>query len=355
MLDQAAPITLPAVPVWRRGWIAEILVAAAATTGAVAARVLVEQVVGGVAPFVLSFPAVMIATLVGGGRTGAIAAICCQLLTIRYVFPNWVAPHGDVSTDLANVVLSTLALAGTIWATASYRRTAASLRSRCEQQVRMLTLLNAEMDHRTKNNYQVAAGLLAHQSLAAFDPAVARELDAAAARLETIASVYQGLPAQVDDTGSIDLADHLDRVVSLVRSGAFPDAITLHYRADPIQVAADVAVVAGLIVNEWLTNALKHAFGGGPGRIVVDLVATGAEIRVRVSDDGEIGGAEDDSGAGRPEKGGPGRGSDLMRALAHAIHAEITIAYQGGTRCQLLIPIAGGKRVRPGGAGMSLK
>lgn len=345
MLDKAVPISLPNVPVRRQGWATDILVAAAAAIGASAARIVVEQVVGGVAPFVLSFPAVMIATLVAGGRAGVIAAVCCQLLTIRFVFPNWISPHGGVSTDLANVVLSTLALAGTIWATASYRRTAATLRSRCEQQVRMLTLLNAEMDHRTKNNYQVAAGLLAHQSLAALDPAVARELDTAAARLETIASVYQGLPTQLDNTGSIDLADHLDRVVSLLRSGAFPDAITLHYRADHIQVAGDVAVVAGLIVNEWVTNALKHAFGGGPGRIVVDVVATDGQIRVRVSDDGEIGGPEDGVA-----EGGKGRGSDLMQALAHAIHAGITIAYHGGTRCQLTIPIAAGSRVQVGTA-----
>lgn len=332
MLDMAMPIT---VPVRRRGWAADILVAAAATIGAVAARLVVEQVVGGVAPFVLTFPAVMIATLIGGGRAGVIAAVCCQLLTVRYVFPNWVAPHGGVSTDLANVVLSTLALAATIRATASYRRTAATLRSRCEQQVRMLTLLNAEMDHRTKNNYQVAAGLLAHQSLTALDPAVARELDAAATRLETIASVYQGLPAQLDDTGSIDLADHLGRVVSLLRSGAFPEAITLRYRADHVQVAGDVAVVAGLIVNEWVTNALKHAFDGGPGQIVIDVATLADRIRVRVSDDGEI----DDPGGG-----GQGRGSELMRGLAGAIHAEITMTRHGGTRCELAIPIARGAR-----------
>ncbi|MBJ6123455.1 hypothetical protein [Sphingomonas mollis] len=152
----ADDLTLRSAP---RQFAGDWLIAGLATLGAVIARLAVEHVVGGVAPFVLTFPAVMIATLVSGGRAGAIAAVSLQLLTIRYVFPNWISPRGGVSIDLANVILSTLALAGTIWATASYRRTAAVLRSRCEQQVHTLSLLNAEMDHRTKNNYQIAAGL----------------------------------------------------------------------------------------------------------------------------------------------------------------------------------------------------
>lgn len=331
MLDRTAAIFFPLPRIGREGLAFDALVAAAAITGAVAARVAVEHVVGGVAPFVLSFPAVMIATLVGGMRAGVIAAVGCQLLTIRYVFPNWVSPHGGVSTDLANVVLSTFALAGTIWATASYRRTAAMLRSRCEQQVQTLSLLNAEMDHRTKNNFQIAAGLLAHQSLSSLDPAVARELDMAAARLETIASVYQDLPAQMDATRSIDLADHLGRVVALLRIGALPDHVGMQYRADPIRVSSDVAVVAGLIVNEWVTNALKHAFGGGPGNIVVDVARKGNRIIVMVSDDGEI---------DRQQNDGRGQGSNLMLSLAGAVQAEVSMSYRGGTRCLLAIPIA---------------
>jgi len=333
ILNEMASISVQTSRIGRQGLAFDILVAVAATMGAVAARLAIEHVVGGVAPFVLTFPAVMIATLVGGGRAGTIAAVSCQLLTIRYVFPNWVSPHGGISTDLANMVLSTVALAGTIWATASHRRAAAVTRGRCEQQVHTLSLLNAEMDHRTKNNYQIAAGLLAHQSLSSLDPAVARELDMAAARLETIASVYQDLPAQLDHTRSIDLADHLERVVSLLRSGAAPEYITIRYRADHIQASGDVAVVAGLIVNEWVTNALQHAFGDGPGRISVDVADKADHIRVTVVDDG---------GAGRQINDGQGQGSNLMTSLAKAIRGEVTIDYHGGTRCTLMIPAGAG-------------
>ncbi len=327
IVDMTALITYLPRQFVGRPFAVEMLIAGLATAGTVVARLVVEHVVGGVAPFVLTFPAVMIATLVGGGRAGLITAVSCQLLTIQYVFPNWVSPHGGISTDLTNVVLSTLALAGTIWVTASHRRTAAALRGRCEQQVHTLSLLNAEMDHRTKNNYQIAAGLLAHQSLSSLDPVVARELDMAATRLETIASVYQDLPAQLDSTRSIDLADHLDRVVSLLRTGATPEYITIRYRADHIQVSSDVAVVAGLIVNEWVTNALQHAFEGGPGNISVDVADKVDNIRVTVADDGNAAGEVDG-----------GQGSKLMTSLAKAVHAKVAIVYQGGTRCALMIP-----------------
>lgn len=316
----------------RRRLAVEGLVGGLATIAAVIARFAIEQIVGGVAPFVLTFPAVMIATLVAGGRAGIITAVSLQLLTIRYVFPNWVSPHGGITTDLANMALSTLALAGTIWATASYRRTAALLRSRCEQQVHNLSLLNAEMDHRTKNNYQIAAGLLAHQSLLSLDPAVARELDLAAARLETIASVYQDLPAQMDQTRSIDLADHLGRVVSQLRSGATSEYVLIQYQADHVPVSNDVAVVAGLIVNEWVTNALQHAFDGGPGSISVEVAAKADHVRVTVVDDGR---------SVRASPDGRGQGSDLMMSLAKAVHSEVTIVHQGGTRCTLAIPLSG--------------
>ena len=165
-----------------------------------------------------------------------IAAVSCQILTIRYVFPSWVSPHGGLTTDLANVVLSTLALAGTVWATDSYRRLHSALQSNCAHQVRIPSLLNEEMSHRTKSNFQLAANLLAHQSLYAFDPAVARELDRAAMRLETIAEIYRSFSIQSLDDDTVDLTVYLDHIVSALRSGAVPNNIAVHYHADSAQV-----------------------------------------------------------------------------------------------------------------------
>jgi two-component sensor histidine kinase len=304
----------------------DCLVAFLAAASTVLARLGIELVVGGVAPFVLTFPAIMIATLVAGGRAGTIAAVCCQLLTIRYVFPNWVSVHGGITTDLANILLSTAALAGSIWATAAYRSAAALVRSQCERRVQTLSLFIDEMDHRTKNNFQIAAGLLAHQSTG--NPDLAHELDKAASRLETIASVYQDLSSRMATPQVIDLGGHICRIASLLRTGAAPDHVEVICRVDPIDVPVQSAIVIGIIVNEWVTNALKHAFDDGGGLIGVKVTATASTIEIVVQDDGGRAAATDMAG----------HGGDLMRSLSEVISARIAISHgNGGTCCTLTL------------------
>ena len=295
---------------------------------AAAARIGIEQFVGGIAPFVLTFPAVMVATLVRGGRAGTIAAVGCQLLTIRFVFPNWVSNHGGISTDLANVALSTAALAGTVWATASYRRAAAQLRSRCEHKVHTLSLLIAEIDHRTKNNFQIAANLLAIQSISASNPDLSRELDKAASRLASIASIYQDLSLGTSSVEQINLADHIERIIGLLREGATSDKVRLTYHGDAVTCSAESAIIVGLIVNEWVTNALKHAFGDGAGSVSIDVGLRQDRIVVVVLDDGD-----NTALAGRP-----GKGMTLVNALAEVINGTMTFNRDRGTRHTLSFP-----------------
>ena len=308
-----------------RSFASDVLVALLFVAGAAVARICIEQVVGGVAPFVLTFPAVMMATLWRGGRAGTMAAIGCQVLTIRFVFPNWIAAHGGITTELANVALSTASLGGIIWATASYRGTAAFLRSRCEHQIRTLSLLITEMDHRTKNNFQIAAGLLAHQSLSSHEPGLAQELNRAAGRLETIASVYQDIAMEGETRERVNLAEHVGRIVDLLRTGATPDHIALTFKGDDAVVTVEAAIILGLIANEWVTNALKHAFHGGSGRIQVRVVERWGRTELIVEDDGN----------GQAATRGAGRGSDMMTSLADIIGAKIAITHEGGTRCAL--------------------
>ena len=320
----------------------DVLAACAVMTIAVAARLLIELFVGGVAPFILTFPLVMLATLVRGGRAGTIAVVGCQLLTIRFVFPNWVSVHGGITTDLANVVLSTIALAGTVLATASYRRTARLLRSRCEDRAHTLSLLMSEMDHRHKNDFQVAASLLAHQSLGSADRELAGELNKAALRLEAIASVYQDPCSRDGSPRHVDLADHIGRVVAALRSGAAPEHVRLSYRADHAEVPVDTAIIIGLIVNEWVTNALKHAFAGGPGHIGVAVEHGADGLAILVEDDGgAAGGGMAGGGAagfGGGTRDGEGRGTELMSSLAAVIDGTIAIRRDIGMHCRLTVP-----------------
>lgn len=304
--------------------IGDLLTGAVAIAAAALARIGIEQLAGGIAPFVLTFPAVMLATLARGSRAGTIAALGCQLLTIRYVFPHWVSRHGGTSAELANVLLSTIAFAGTIWATASYRRAAGLLRLQCERQVDTLSLLITEMDHRTKNNFQIAANLLAHQAISVCDVALSRELEQAASRLETIASVYHELSLDTAHGDQIDLADHLGRIVEILRVGAVPPHVAVRLQADHVVLPMQTGVIVGLIVNEWVTNALKHAFGEREGRIDIEVSDREGDIKIVVWDDG-----------GRYDASNIGRGGELVRSLAEVIAGSVLIGLDGGTRCSL--------------------
>jgi two-component sensor histidine kinase len=326
-LTSIAPLRTPLPPVARR-FALDALAAGLVTATAVIARIAIEQVVGGVAPFILTFPAVMVATLLRGGRAGTIAAFSCQLLTIRYVFPHWVSPHGDISSDLANVVLSTVALAGTVWVTASHRQTSILGRSLCERRAGKLELLMAEMNHRTKNNFQVAANLLAYQAMRTFDLELAVELDKAAGRLETIAAVYEDISIPNTMDSRVDLAEHLEKIVRRLRVGATPDRILLNLRAPRAEVPTETAIIVGLIVNEWVANALKHAFGSRLGQIMIEIKEHQGQIRVIVQDDGDT----------NELSGATGQGSDLVASLADIINADLSIEQRNGRRCTLTIP-----------------
>lgn len=308
------------------GLVADIMVAAGAVVLAVLARIAIEQVVGGVVPFTLTFPVVLAATLWAGARAGTITAVGCQLLTIRFVFPNWTAEHGGQPTDIANLVLSTGSLALMIWAVASYRRVSRQLRRQCEREVKTLSLMIGEMDHRTKNNFQIAAHLLSDQARTSESTDVARELGRAAGRLGSIASVYRNLMLVKDRSGAVGLGAYLADIVGLLRDGIVPQEVTIAVRSENIQVSAHSAMIIGLLVNEWIANAVKYAFPEGRGTIRVAAERSGSALVVTVADDGR-GGAQI----------GSGNGSRLMDGLASTIDGSISVRRDGGTTCVLRV------------------
>ena len=308
------------------GLAADLGVAALAISLAVAARIAIEQVAGGVTPFTLTFPAVLAATLWAGIRAGTLTALGCQMLTILFVFPNWTVEHGGTPTDIANLVLSTASLAVIIGIAASFRTVSRQLRRQCEREVQTLSLMIGEMDHRTKNNFQIAAHLLSDQARLSASADVARELRTAAGRLGSIASVYRNLTLVKDRTGGVDLGSYLSDVVALLRDGILPEAVSVRVASADIEVTAHSGMIIGLLVNEWIVNAVKYAFPRGEGSILVTAARIGGALVVIVADDGESG-----------PSGALGDGSRLIAGLAATINGDVTVRRENGTTCTLRI------------------
>ena len=305
-----------------------IAIATGCVAGAVLLRLLLEQVVPGVLPFLFTFPAVIGAALAGGTLAGGTALVGCQLLTLAFVLPHWIRDTGDRPQEVVNLALATVSLALAVWATAAFRRLHLRHRHQCERELKTLSLLVNEVDHRTKNNFQIAAALLHTQGLAAASDEVREELNTAAGRLVSIAAIYGNLSGRRPDGAKVALREHLDEICAGLRAGLLPPGVALTLEGDAPVVPATTALTVGLVVNEWVTNAVKHAFPDRSGTIRVRIGASAQEIAVEVRDDG----------VGLPAVRAVGTGSRLLASLVEALDGEVERHNDGGTVCSLTVP-----------------
>jgi PAS domain S-box-containing protein len=146
-----------------------------------------------------------------------------------------------------------------------------------------------EIHHRVKNNLQVTSSLLRLQAGAIGNEAAREMFAETETRIRSMALVHEKL-YQSTNLSRIDFADYLRSLGELLlRSSAIdPAHVTLDVSDGDIFLSIETAVPCGLIANELLSNALKHAFPNGrTGRIQVQL-ETGSDgwVAIDIRDDG---------------------------------------------------------------------
>jgi PAS domain S-box-containing protein len=150
------------------------------------------------------------------------------------------------------------------------------------------TLLR-ELYHRTKNNMQTINAILDLQSDSVGDERLRTILTETQNRIRSMALVHQKL-YEARDLSHVNLKDYIIDLTGLLTTSyrISPDRLTLHSEMDDVLVTIDTAIPCGLILNELISNTLKHAFPSDrPGVIRIRLDRTeGGEIRMRVADDG---------------------------------------------------------------------
>jgi PAS domain S-box-containing protein len=150
-------------------------------------------------------------------------------------------------------------------------------------------ILLRELYHRTKNNMQFISSLLAFQANNVSDISQRSAFLETQNRIDSLALVHKKL-YQSQDLSHICLGDYASDLAQLALSTFDPAGrrVNLRLEADDTQVLIDTAVPCGLILNELISNALKHAFSGERGgQIVIRISHTEAgEIALEVSDDG---------------------------------------------------------------------
>ena len=142
-----------------------------------------------------------------------------------------------------------------------------------------------ELQHRVKNNLQMITALIRMETrnAAAADQTGYERL---AGRVASLALLYDAL-ALSEHEEEIDLGVYLSQIATAVMASHAVEGIRLDLRVDAYPVSINVAMPTGLVVNELLTNALKHAFRGRDGgTITLHSVVDGNGCRVMVADDG---------------------------------------------------------------------
>ena len=159
-------------------------------------------------------------------------------------------------------------------------------REALEQKIREKDILLLEIQHRVKNNLQMITALMrieARNARGRMDTAPFEQL---AGRIEAIQLLYASL-TEHGGSDEIDLGIYLSEIASAVLRSYAVEGIRLDLKVDAYPVSVNVAMPTGLVVNELLTNALKHAFVGREGgTISLHSLSDGDGCRVIVADDG---------------------------------------------------------------------
>ncbi len=211
-------------------------------------------------------------------------------------------------------------------------------RKRAEEQIaaalREKTVLLNEIHHRVKNNLQVITSLLNLQSGRARDPAVRALINESRDRVQAMALIHQ-LLFERRDWSLVRLGPYLRRLGDLLSSTYGRGRIALEVDADEVELDVQRAVPCGLLVNELVTNAFKHAFPGEQnGTIRIELRREGdAEAKLSVSDTGQ--GLPEELDIERIES----LGMQLIPLLAEQVHGTLRVEPGPGARFELRFPI----------------
>ncbi len=148
-------------------------------------------------------------------------------------------------------------------------------------------VLLKEIHHRVKNNLQIISSLLNIQSHHVKDPQALEAFRESMNRVKSMAILHEKL-YRSENLARIDFLEYVKSLVAgLARTVRFNTKVGFEYAIEPISLSIDVAVPCGLIVNELISNSLKHAFPGGrTGCIHIGLHKENDKFLLSLSDDG---------------------------------------------------------------------
>jgi len=195
-------------------------------------------------------------------------------------------------------------------------------------------ILLQEVHHRVKNNLQIINSILNLQKKFVKDENAITGLEEIQNRVSTMSIIHETL-YQNTDVSNIGFPSYLTRIAGNIIQGYQSETqVELVTELEDIQAPLDQAIPCGLILNEWVSNAMKYAFmGREKGTITVALRCMLSEDH---PDEEEIQIEVRDDGVGLPDGfdwgGRDSLGLYLVQALSEQLDAELSAESDGGTR-----------------------
>jgi PAS domain S-box-containing protein len=195
-------------------------------------------------------------------------------------------------------------------------------------------ILLKEIHHRVKNNLQIIASLLSLQSRYITDENVLSALRESQNRVKAMALVHERL-YRSENLSEVALSDYLKFLIdNLFRFyGANPRLVRMSFDAGDVKVDINNAIPIGLIINELVSNSLKHAFPEGK---------TGDLTITTMQDESAIVMTVHDTGPGIPAdfdwRNAQSLGLRLVISLVDQLNGTIELDRSDGTTFKIIIP-----------------
>jgi len=229
--------------------------------------------------------------------------------------------HTDSFTDSHLELLATVASQGSI------ALENAELYNTVRISLKEKEILLKEVHHRVKNNLQIMSSLVKLQTRFIKDDKMLEIMKDTGGRIQSMSIVH----TKLYNSGEYEFINFAEYAKSLSEnfSNTFGPAmrnISFKIEVDDIKINIDTAIPCGLIINELVTNAIKHAFTPGtgkPGIITISLISAGKDVYVlTVSDNGK--GSETDL---NPDKSDT-LGLQLVSLLSKQLNGKMTFTSQ---------------------------
>ena len=198
-----------------------------------------------------------------------------------------------------------------------------------------IELLLKELHHRVKNNLQILSSLLSLQSQQLTDDSAIKAVKSSESRINAMALIHRKLYT-VDQNRTVDIKEYITELIQyLVYSYGYHERnFKLDLEIREINIDVDKAIPLGLILNELISNAFKHAYENQPNpTLIINLAYPDVhQLNIRIKD----------NGGGLPGINGKEKktfGMKIVSTLIKELKGSLDVKSENGTTYDLHIPI----------------